>query len=64
METKPVLKSKTVWFNVLALLVLIANAFGFVDFIPTEDVTELAGAAIVIINLVLRAITNQGLRFK
>lgn len=64
MEPKPFWQSKTVWFNILALLVLIANAFGFVDFIPTEDVTELAGASIVIINLALRFITNQGVSFR
>lgn len=64
METKKWYESKTIWFNVLALVVIIANAFGFVGFAPTEDVTELAGTAVVVINLILRFITNQGIRLQ
>ena len=48
--------SKTVWVNLIALVVLFTkNYFGF------EVSPEEAGSVLVIINLVLRGFTKQGL---
>ena len=52
-------QSKTLWFNLLALVVAIASAFGFADFQPSGEVQAIAGIIITIINLVLRFKTNQ-----
>jgi len=58
-ETKEWYKSKTVWINIIALAALIAQTqTGFI-ISPEEQV-----AMIVVINLILRFITNTGLETK
>ena len=57
-------KSKTFWFNVLALIVMVAEAFGYVDFIPDENMAEYATALVTIINVILRFITKEPIKFK
>jgi len=57
-------KSKTFWFNLLALLVLIANAFGFQDFQASPEVNQGALVIITIINLILRFVTTQPIGLK
>lgn len=47
-------KSKTVWFNVLFLLVLVANQFGFSEFSPDE-------IWLVVGNIITRLLTTQPL---
>jgi hypothetical protein len=61
---KPFWQSKTFWFNVLALVVAVAGAFGFAGFRPSADTEQLAYVLVVLINLVLRFVTKQpvGLR--
>jgi len=59
--TKPIYRSKTFWFNVLALIVTVAGAFGFSDFQLTPDYQQLAVGIIAIINLGLRFVTKQGI---
>ena len=54
--TKPFWQSKTMIFNVLALVVLAANQLGFADF---QLDPETSAGALAIINLVLRLITKQ-----
>lgn len=56
---KPWYRSKTVWFNVLSIAVLIANQFGYVDF-KVDPVLE--GGVISLVNLVLRFITRAAIR--
>ena len=56
--SKPFWKSKTMIFNVLALLLAIAEAFGFVNFVPAEETGQIAMVIITIINLILRFKTN------
>ncbi len=58
--TKTFLKSKTFWFNVLAVIVAIASAFGYSGEVPTGVIVFLP-AIIALINLALRFATNQGL---
>lgn len=59
---KPFYASKTFWFNVLALIVMVANAFGFAGFEPDASVTEIGTFIIIAINLVLRLVTKQPLK--
>lgn len=58
--TKSFLKSKTFWFNVLAVIATIAGAFGYSGEVPSGMVVFLP-AIIALINLALRFATNQGL---
>jgi len=53
--------SKTFWFNILALAVLIANSFGFANFNLSPDFQQLAIGAVAAINIGLRFITNKGI---
>jgi len=57
-------KSKTFWFNVLALFVLIANPFGFADFAGDERLAEYAAAIVTVINVILRFATSQPIALK
>ncbi len=57
--TKTIFQSKTLFFNFLALLVLVANAFGFAGFQMSEDAKQIGEFLIVVINLILRFQTNQ-----
>ena len=57
METKKWYASKTLWVNLLLLVGVVAQTqFGF------EVTAEEQGAVIVIVNLILRAVTKQGLQ--
>lgn len=59
-DTKSFYLSKTFWFNVLAFVGLVAVSFGYGDFQVDPAVAEYASVAIVIINLILRFVTKQG----
>lgn len=52
-------KSKTFWFNVLSLLVLVAGAFGFNEFEASPEVGQIALVIVTIVNLVLRFVTKE-----
>ena len=55
-------QSKTIWFNALAFLTLLANAFGFVDFQADPAVEQLGTAVVILINLALRWVTATKVR--
>jgi len=59
--TKVFWQSKTFWFNVLAIIVMVAGAFGFSDFKLSPDYQQLAVGLIAVINLALRFITKKGI---
>lgn len=59
MEAKPIWASKTFWFNLLALIVAIASAFGFGVFEPSPEVKQVALGIVAIINIVLRFVTSK-----
>ena len=52
--------SKTFWFNILAVIVAIASAFGYTGEVPSGFIVFLP-AIIALINLALRFATNKGL---
>lgn len=58
-------KSKTVWFNILTVLVVVASFFGFT---PNQELSEeVSGYLLVLsplINLLLRFITTKGIVLK
>jgi hypothetical protein len=54
--------SKTFWFNVLAVIVAVAMAFGYTGEMPKEWATFIP-AIIAIINIILRLVTRQPLKF-
>ena len=55
-------KSKVFWFNVLAIVVLVASAFGFGEFEPDPQWVEVGGVLVSVINLLLRLfVTKQPL---
>ena len=61
--SKDLWRSKTLWFNLLAGLIAVANQFGFGSFEadPSVNVAVLGGVALV--NLILRYFfTNTSLR--
>lgn len=54
-------KSRTFWFNGVALVVMVLEAFGYVDFVPDEHVAEYATMVITAINVFLRFRTNESI---
>ena len=63
-EPKPFWQSKTFWFNVLALVVTVAGAFGYRQFQPSPDVGELALGIVALVNIILRFVTKRPVRWK
>ena len=57
--SKSPLASLTLWFNVLALIVLIADPFGFKDHVNAPELAEYASAIVTVINVVLRFVTKR-----
>jgi hypothetical protein len=56
-------KSKTLWFNSLTLVVIVASGFGFAGFQPDPEVQAVGAGLVATINLVLRYFaTSQSLR--
>lgn len=58
-DAKPIWASRTFWFNLLALVVTIATAFGFRDFEPSPEAERVALGIVAIINIVLRLVTAK-----
>ena len=50
--------SKTLWFNVLALVAVVAASFGYTGELPAEWAV-FAPAIVALINLCLRFVTKQ-----
>lgn len=60
--SKSPLASKTIWFNALAVALMVAHSFGFGEFEPSAEATEIATAIIAAANIVLRFVTTQPIR--
>jgi len=54
MQTKQWYQSWTIWANLLALVVYVANGLGFGQFQAAPWVTEVGTIAILVINIALR----------
>lgn len=54
MDIKSLVTSKVVWFNLIALLVLVAQGFGFGEFQVDPGMEQAAVFIIAVVNLVLR----------
>lgn len=63
MDTKIAWTSKTLWFNVLALICAVAVAFGYQGELPEEWKTWVT-VIVTIINIILRFITKQPVALK
>ena len=61
MTAKPFYRSKTVLFNVVAVIVFVAYAFGYADFAPDPELMALASA---LLGLLLRYKTNTGIALR
>lgn len=59
MDAKLLWKSKTFWFNVLSLLVLVASAFGFSEFQAAPEVGQIGTVVVIVLNIILRWHTTQ-----
>lgn len=60
---KPWWQSKTIIFNVifgvLAVATVLLNHYGFDEFVPSEEVVEIVGLVVAIVNVILRAVTRE-----
>ena len=59
MPGKPWYQSWTIWANMLALVVTIANGMGFASFTPDAWVTEVGTIAILVLNIALRYVRTS-----
>lgn len=63
MTIKDWYKSKTLWFAVLTVLLGVASAFGFGEFVPDEASAETISTVILVVvgavNIALRYLTKQ-----
>lgn len=60
METKSIFTSKTFWANAVGLAAMIAQGYTGKEIMPLET----QGAALSIVNILLRAITKQPVNWK
>ncbi len=63
-DAKNFWKSKTFWFNLLALLLAVAASQGYGAFTPDAQVGEYATVIITLMNIVLRFMTTQPVTVK
>ena len=63
MRTKSILKSKTIWVNLITIIFVLANYYGLV---PNEELADQASKAIIMIspflNLCLRMVTKDAIK--
>jgi len=61
MQTKKWYASKTLWFNLVALLVTVLSAYGYTGELPA-DWAVFVPVIITAINIVLRLVTKRAVR--
>ena len=59
MQTKKWYQSWTIWANLLALALFVANGVGFADFTPAPWVSEVGTILVLVINIVLRYVRTR-----
>jgi hypothetical protein len=57
-DVKEFWKSKTLWFQAIAIVVFVASSFGYADFMPDADLMAIVAA---VVNIALRFRTDQAL---
>ena len=62
MDAKNILKSKTVWANVLAVILIIAQQVGGVT--PANIDPQTQSIILAVVNVILRFITKQPVKIK
>ncbi len=63
-QAKFILKSKTFWFNIIALGVLVAGSFGFNEIETDPNLETYALVIVTVVNLLLRLVTKQPVKIK
>ncbi len=58
-QAKSILLSKTLWFNVIALIVLVAGSFGFTQAEIDPNLETYALVIVTVVNILLRLVTKQ-----
>lgn len=58
-DGKSILASKTLWVNVLTILITIVTALSGADFIPAEYMVWITALVLPILNVILRFFTNE-----
>ena len=58
-QAKSIFYSKTFWFNVVALIVLVAGSFGFNEAELSPNLETYALVIVTVVNLLLRLVTKQ-----
>ena len=58
----PWYKSKTIWFNLLLLATAVASLFGFLDYTPSPQASEIIAVVVSVVNLILRLISTTIIR--
>jgi len=56
--------SKTLWFNFLALVTIIAGNFGYGEFVAQAWVNDLGVSLVILVNLILRFVTKEGIKIR
>lgn len=59
MQSKPWYQSWTIWANLLALVVYVANGVGFADFRAEPWVSDVGTIIVLIVNIVLRYLRTE-----
>ena len=62
--SKPFYKSVTFWFALLYGALQVAGLFGYLDYTPGENVSELVGLVVSVIVFVLRLATHKAIHFR
>lgn len=64
MDAKSIFLSKTLLFNGLTLLILVANQFGFAGFERDPNLEAYALVIVTLVNIVLRLMTKQPVKLR
>ena len=56
---KPFYQSKTLWFNVLVIVLAIATQFGFSNYKPNSQDAEIISIILATFNIILRFATSK-----
>jgi len=58
-QAKSILSSKVFWFNIVALVGLVAASFGFNEFEADPNLETYALVIVTVANILLRLVTKQ-----